>query len=325
MEQRRKNKVISGNDGAPVLVKKLFKSSSTDGQYLPCDPQKIQSLLDQLKKTKNPLPFTYSKFITFHPPDEFHYTYEEQATPLDIEEIYSHAGTCISEGKDPCVLPLGVMATHFAGINESDLLNSSPMIRLKEKLKQISTSVLVRLTKKQKKYLAQIHQSAPIQHALSQMEKDKPLETFIHGDYRFNNILFRKKSHLPLLHIVDWEMAGLGPRVYDWGTLLIDHILVYLVHNVESKGNSTQIHWSTVEQLMFLHLKELYRLYAGETKTLHREYYQWLGAQLLLKGMRVIHNYGQGDKMAELIFQMGRRFVVEYDQLHEKYGKHYVV
>src|SRR3989338_459473 len=279
VDDRPRHHILRQNDGSSLLVKKPFRESSTENNNLGSRAKKIESLLDQLKKMKAPLPFTYSKLIAFQPPDELHYTYDEQVAVLNSEEILAHVETCVSKGNDPCILPLCEMTTRFF---KTSKVSSSPMIRSKEKLKQIPTSVLVRLTKKQKKYLAQIHQSLPIQRALSQMENDKPPETFVHGDYRFNNILFRKKPDLPLLHIVDWEMAGRGPRVYDWGTLLVDYILVYLAHNVETKGKPSRIHWETIEQLMFLHLQELHRIYAKESKTLHQEYYQGLGVQLLL-------------------------------------------
>lgn len=306
-----KHRLVRQSDGSFILVKKISKGQT----------KRIQSFLDQLKGAKNSLCFTYPQLLTFHSPHELHYTYDEQVAMLSTEEIFAHAETCVLKGKDPCLLPLREIAIHFFKMGE---FSSSRILCQKEKLQQISTSILVRLTKKQRKYLAQIHQCPHIQHALSCLGKTDSFERFIHGDYRFNNILFRKKPHTPLLHVVDWEFAGLGPRVYDWCTLLVDYILVYLVHNVETKGKPLRMHWNTVEQLMLLHLRKLYRLYPKEQKTLHQEYYQWLGVQLLLKGIRVICNAAHGDEIAALLFQMGRRFVVEYDRLHEKYGGHYV-
>lgn len=274
------------------------------------------------KLFKGPVSFTCSRLIEYRAPDKWLYTFDHSAAPYSITDIYNHIHSAVLNRCDPCIAPLIEICRLSKQVGPISEFPSTTPERIAQ-LTCLTLSDIVHLTRKQREHVAQIHQNPIIREKISDLLQREVNPVFVHGDFRFVNILFRPPSQIHPLHIIDWAEAGIGPRVYDWATLMVDYILVYLSHFTESGQNPTQIHWDMIEELMGIHLNELHPLYENSNTTLAQEYYQWLGAILILISIRLIHHHALGDALTELAMKIGCRFLVEFDDLHKKYGHYY--
>lgn len=228
------------------------------------------------------------------------------AKHYSMDECCRHCSDAIQK-QDICIEPLKILAK--SKIKKLQKLKSPFFKRHLQKLIAIAPEYLVSLAPVQRRYLAKIHGSGILQKELCSLASHSKQETIIHGDYRFANLLFRKKA--PLLHVIDWELSEIGPPVFDWSTLMADYIAVYLNHYFETRSHPTQLKWEQIEMLMRRHFMALSRS--------ARDYLQWIGVFLLHKGCIVANGTPYGSTMSDLFFQMGRRFLAEHDQLQKKY------
>lgn len=276
----------------------------------------IDQFLDALTSNGSQNVFTVSRFLRSAPPDRFVFTFDQDARHLTIPQWQEHCVT-YQTAVDPCILPLCALATSAPSAN---LVPIRDVITKRHgALHCVPLTELSRLTFPQRRYLANVHADEDLRHHCANLLLTRGAEGVIHGDYRAPNILFRAEGHAPRLHIIDWEYCGIGPRVYDWSTLIAEYVTLYLCHYLETRGEPTQLHWSTIEQLLRQHYARLREVVTGNPETLAQEYLQWTGVILLSKGVSVIARSHDGELLAELFFQMGRRFVVEWEQLVPRY------
>lgn len=260
--------------------------------------------------------FSFTRFLDFTPPNNYRFSYDESAQQLSIRAWHQHCVQC-GTADDPCLHPLIALAQ--ADPQTRNQLPAQPALHQVETLSCLDVQRLSRLTKPQREKLSTIHQNTSIQLAIQSAIALSTEKTFIHGDYRLPHILFREEPAKPQLHIIDWEYGGLGPRVYDWSTLMADYITLTLTHYVETAGKPTELTWSQLEQCLRRHLATLRETFHTKPETLTREYFQWIGMLLLAKSIRAIAQHISGNVLSDLLFQTGRRFLIEYQQLEGRY------
>jgi len=311
--------IIDGKNSLLIKTKKhfeyKFKNCSTTSQ-LKKQFQNITQFLDTISDEERNLNFMFTRFLCFVRPDQFHFSYDSDVKNLSIEEVYHHCKESIQFG-DPCAQALCLLAKY----KSHTLAKKLPQAYTQQVniLQCVDLDRLSTLTMPQREYLINIHQSEILQNALRQIFTEWTKKSVLHGDYRMPNILFRDDQKIPL-HVIDWELCGRGPRMYDWATLMVDYVTLYLCHYMETRGHPEKLSLTDIEKLLQQHFQLLQGCFPQERpQALAQEYLQWIGALLMLKGLYVIPQYSAGEILSELLFQMGRRFLVEHDQLQKKY------
>lgn len=269
--------------------------------------------IDALLARINPTQFSSTRFLAATPAQQLQFTYEPQVEHRTVAEWLAHCRTVARIGSDDCFAPLQTLAT-WSG-DDAETVRAHGVIERHQQLLWVTPAELPKLTVAQREYLARIHATAPLHVAIADLLQESSVEAIVHGDYRAPNILFRAGDATPRLHIIDWEYCGRGPRMYDWSTLAGDYLTLYLTHYVETRGVPEHLSWGDVEQVLRGHLRTARDIFRADIAA---EHLRWVGVILLAKGCHVLAHYQFGAVLSELLFHMGRRFLLEWEQVAER-------